>query len=305
MQSQESTAAEFGLVYEGDALSENTMDVRDLAPSLLALGELFSRANSLLNGEDTTVSLKVQATKPGSFELLLVLAQVYQNTTQFLTSDLVTSAANLKSLIVGMPKPNAATLFSTVKKLKGQKPDVVHQDADGVTLRAGTVEVHVPTKVFKLLNDNEIKRLSQAVVEPLYKTGIDTIVIKDRGKVVESVNKQDAPSFTSANISEGPTTENIIPTLALKLISPTFDLRRSKWKLNDGGGSKWYLITDDKFLDEVREHKRRFGMGDYLICRVKTVQRITDEGLEIERTILRVLEQRKAGEQLPLTPPKD
>ena len=52
--------SEFGMAFDGDALAENTMEVRDLAPSLFAFGELFTRANTILNGEYLSVSLKVR-----------------------------------------------------------------------------------------------------------------------------------------------------------------------------------------------------------------------------------------------------
>lgn len=60
MVSQDSTS-EFRIAYEGEALVENTMDVRDLAPALIAFGELFTRANTILNGEKISVSLKGQS----------------------------------------------------------------------------------------------------------------------------------------------------------------------------------------------------------------------------------------------------
>ena len=91
----DSETAEFRLAYQGKALDENTMDVKDLAPALIAFGELFTRANLLLNGKDISVSLKVKATKPGSFELYLLLSQAFFTTTQFLSGDMVTSASNL------------------------------------------------------------------------------------------------------------------------------------------------------------------------------------------------------------------
>lgn len=302
MASQDSTT-EFRLAYDGEALAENTMDVRDLAPALIALGELFTRANTILNGENISVSLKVRATQPGSFELLLLLQQAYHTATQFLTSDLVTSAANLKELVVGFPK-TGDSLFGLFKKLKGQKLTVVNeQGVDGVILKTDNMEMRISTEVFRLYKDKDIKLLSQAVVEPLFRAGIDMMVIKEGNRQLESVSKEDAASFTSNDISDGSGTENIIPRLALRLVSPTFDLKYNKWRLDDGGGSKWYGIEDEKFLNEVREHKRRFGMGDYLICRVKTVQCMTDKKLEIDRTILLVLEQVKAGEQLPFSSP--
>ncbi|MBI2829928.1 MAG: hypothetical protein HYX81_02080 [Chloroflexi bacterium] len=301
--SNQDSIAEFGLAYDGEALAENTMDVRDLAPALLALGELFTRANSILNGGSISVSLKVRATKPGSFELLLVLAAVLQATTQFLTGDLITSAVNLKNLLVGSPL-RVETLFSVFKKLKGQKP-TVSQQTDGVTLEATNLKLFVPTDVFRLYQDREVSRLAQAIVEPVLRAGIDRMVIKEGDKEVESVTKEDAATFTPMTASDNTATENVIPNLALRLVSPTFSIRRNKWKLDDGGGSKWYSIEDQKFLDEVKDHKRRFGMGDYLICRVRNTQRVTDAGLEMERAILLVLEHRRAGEQLRLATTTD
>jgi hypothetical protein len=286
----------FRLSYDGDALAENTMDVRDLAPALIAFGELFDRANQILNGDKLTVNLKVRATKPGSFELLLILAQSFLTATQFLSSDLVVSAANLVGLITGVPKIGES-LFRTFKKLKGNKPEIIQQD-NGVTLRASNVELQISNEVFRLYQDSEIKRLSQAVVEPLFRPGIDEMIIKDNRRKLESVNKEEAPSFNYSGISDANTSENIIPILALRLVSPTFDEKKMKWRLDDGSGAKWYGIEDDNFLQKVRERKMRFGMGDYLICRVRHVQHVTENGLEMERTILTVLEHKIGGEQL-------
>jgi hypothetical protein len=45
-----SSRADFQLVYDGDALSDHTMDVDELAPALLAVGTLCREANRILNG---------------------------------------------------------------------------------------------------------------------------------------------------------------------------------------------------------------------------------------------------------------
>src|SRR5208283_854577 len=256
--------AEFGFAYDGKALAENTMDVRDLAPSLIALGELFERANEILNGEKVAVSLKVQATKPGSFELALILKDTFLSTTQFLTSDMVTSACALLTLVLGGKEVAKGNLFKTIKSLKGQKPEAI-EGKNGVTLKASNIELFIPTEVYRLYKDDKIKSLSQAVIEPLFREGIDKIIVKDHGKEVESVTKDDAPSFTFSSVESAEGEENIIPRLALRLIAPNLDFKPGKWKLNDGGGTKYYAMLDDRFLNEVRDRKRRFGVGDYLI----------------------------------------
>ena len=93
--------AEFSVSYDGDALTEGAMDVRDLAPALIALGQSFERANALLNGDKASVSLRIRATQPGSFEIVLILQQLLENASDVLTDDWMTSAVVLKELLAG------------------------------------------------------------------------------------------------------------------------------------------------------------------------------------------------------------
>jgi hypothetical protein len=64
------------MTYEGEALENNTMDVKDLAPSLLALGQMFERANSLFNRSNAEISLNIKAICLGSFNVALMLNQL-------------------------------------------------------------------------------------------------------------------------------------------------------------------------------------------------------------------------------------
>jgi len=224
------TSTEFRLSYCGDATIDNTMDVRDLAPSLIALGELFDRANNVLNGKDFGVSLKIKATNAGSFELYLLLTQIGYTATQILSSQMITSAANLVGLVTGVPKIGES-LFSTIKKLRGEKPTEIREN-EGIIFKATNVELHVSEEVVRLYKDDTVKELSRAVVSPLLRKGIDRMVVKDGQKELETVNKDDTQSF---NISEIINTipdnidgkESIFEGMRLKIISPTFDDK--KW----------------------------------------------------------------------------
>jgi hypothetical protein len=58
------------------ALQSGTMDVRELAPALLAVADLCERANTLVNGDTTSIVVNVRADfRRGSFQVHFDLVQ--------------------------------------------------------------------------------------------------------------------------------------------------------------------------------------------------------------------------------------
>jgi hypothetical protein len=68
--------AQFHWPYDGPALHTGSMDVNELAPALLATGDLLANANRDLNGGKAAVSTRVRSDfKESSFAVALVLDQ--------------------------------------------------------------------------------------------------------------------------------------------------------------------------------------------------------------------------------------
>lgn len=55
--------ANFSLIFEGTSVENGEIDIKDLAPSLMALGDLIQAANAEINGEKARIAVKLQATK--------------------------------------------------------------------------------------------------------------------------------------------------------------------------------------------------------------------------------------------------
>lgn len=55
------TQVQLDVSFDGPALRDGSMNVRDLAPSMLGLGALFESANRALNGESATVNVKCKS----------------------------------------------------------------------------------------------------------------------------------------------------------------------------------------------------------------------------------------------------
>src|SRR5258707_6064900 len=78
----------FQLRYDGPALSEHGMDVADLAPALLALGDLIKRVNATVNGDAAKVNLIVQSDfEHKCFQVSLELVQSILSTIGALLTD--------------------------------------------------------------------------------------------------------------------------------------------------------------------------------------------------------------------------
>ena len=126
------SSTSFEVAYDGDALADGTMDIRQLAPALLCVGKLIEHSNQVLNGDRATVAVHVKTgTQPGSFpvDLKLVFGLAEQVSAVFGGSD-VKDAQEMLALL-GFLGPTAdglsiiSSLLAFFKITKGRKPRVI------------------------------------------------------------------------------------------------------------------------------------------------------------------------------------
>ena len=136
----------FSISYDGPALADGTMDVFDLAPALVSVGELFNEANVILNGDQTTFKTSMKAISKGSFQIELALSQTaLEHIVALFAWDGITAAKNIGSLIFG-----EFGLIRFWKWLRGKTPDKVESDGDKIIVTSGDKTFEVPEKAYKL-----------------------------------------------------------------------------------------------------------------------------------------------------------
>lgn len=294
-----SETASFTVAYDGASLRSHTMDVRDLAPAMLSLGNLFDEVNRVINGKESTIKVHVKAQTAGSFHIAFEISQSFgSQITGFLTGSAITSAANLLALISGTVGGTHGLIW-LIRRLQGQKPGKITDIGNGMLLLEHNGETFdAPVNLLRLYKDIAVRNAIAQTIKPLEQRGIDTFAIIRNDVVLEKVNSESAPYFAPPVLED----ERLYVTEtedAYSIVSLAFK-DDNKWRLYDGSAIISVIIRDEDFMRRVNENMVYFAKGDILRCRVRTTSWQTQAGLRKEHEVLEVLEHRQAARQLSL-----
>ncbi|PMS18899.1 hypothetical protein C0Z18_16205 [Trinickia dabaoshanensis] len=291
----------FHVVYDGPALEEHRMDVRDLAPALVAFADLFAAVNKEVNGDAADVRVQVNASfKAGSFGVDLVATQHLVSQLRDIFSG--TSAAAISNAggilaLIGMTVSSGYGLIQLLLRLAGRKPVRIEQKGDIARVWINQTEtVEVERDVVRLYRNSVVRSSLEKVVSPLERDGIDDFGIVMNGQKVLDLHTEDLPSF-SARVSDADA-EVVSDATARKLLqieSLTFK-DGNKWRVSDGNATYYVAIEDKRFLAKI-DAGERFGKGDVLLVDLRQVQTIEGGKLVTESMIVEVIEHRQPLQQ--------
>jgi hypothetical protein len=294
----------FNLVYDGPALQEHRMDVRALAPALLALGELVERANDILNGDQAKVSVDVRASfREGSFGIELDLAQsLWQKVLDLGGNHPVASIATLAGLLGLSVKDGIVGVVQLIRWVRGRSIRRI-EPIEGGTVRflVDDEAIEVEERVYKLLQDYKLRRALQGVIaEPLEREGIESVAVVDKkARHVGFLIEQEEARFFVAPDAQEEELASEEYTATLQVLTLAFQ-DGNKWRFTEGGGNAFFAnILDDGFLQRIRSNEQ-FARDDIIRARVRRTQRLTKDGLKAEYEIVEVLEHRSATPKVQL-----
>jgi hypothetical protein len=308
------SSSSFRVAFEGVPFENGEMAVSDLAPALLALGDVVQAANKALNGDKAEARLKLRATNIGSFEALLsidismidaikdMLDSVIDNPGRVVAANQLLDLLLKGGSIVGT---TAVGLFAAIKFLRGRKPEKVENRADGFTaITVNHTTIIVDQRTVTLLEDLPTREALEVFGEKAL--GIEGVVsfrIGEKGAEAEDtvLSKEDRASFRVPEpTEEEPYVELIEREVLLKIVTSHFR-DGYKWRFTDGGEKPFTAdIEDTAFLNGVLEGKLSLSANDTLRCRIQEEQRLTSTGLTKEVKVLEVVEHIPGARQLRL-----
>ena len=289
----------FHVVYDGPALTEHRMDVRDLAPALVAIADLFTAPNKEINGEAAELRVQVNASfKAGSFGIDLVATQqLLSQIKDIFSGNGATAISNAWTIMGIIGLAGGGGLIGLLRALKGRRPVKIEQKGDGSTVwMSQTESIEVEGNVIRLYQSSIVRTSLEKVISPLEREGITGFGVVLNGAVVLDVHDHEVAVFNAASL--GGDAEIVSDTTSKKLLlieSLTFK-DGNKWRVHDGTATFHASIEDKAFLGSI-DAGERFGKGDVLVVDLRQVQSIVGAKLINESIIVKVWEHRQPLQQ--------
>jgi len=303
------TGSEFQLAYDGLSVANGTMDVRDLAPALAALGDLLHRSNELLNGESSAVTLRVVAGfDKGSFDINLLLDQWVREPAHAMLPALSSLSAHqildatfgtfnkAKGVITG-----AARIY---KAVKGARPTETKQGNTANTtflVFGNNNTIITDAGSARLYNDELVRNSITKAAEPLLKDGLDNLKVKRQNQLIETLERTDVGQVSGADLALSSRSETSNPPrdLWVRVVKPNFD--GGRWSFHDGSAKFGAELEDRDFQARVNSREQGFFNGDKFLIRMRSDQHIDKRGNLTTRNIVeKVLERREAPRERQL-----
>ena len=285
--------AHLDMVYDGPALADGSMNVRDLAPAMLAVGSFFETANRLTNGGRASVSVNVRATSAGSFHIAFEVVQNLEATglLEADIGDILATANALKGLLIGGGVGATGGVIALIKWLRGRKPRLTKVNESLYTFTVDGETYEVPLELLRLYQDAAVRRNMQDMVRPLRETGIDRLVFREAGQTTQEIAKDEVDAFDVPEYHD--LILDDVRRYAFSIVSLAFK-ENNKWRLTDGQNTFSVLMKDEAFQRRVDNNDVAFAKGDVLVCDLRTIQWQVEDGVKSEYEVIRVVAHRQA-----------
>jgi hypothetical protein len=289
----------FHVVFDGPALVEHRMDVRDLAPALIAIADLLTAANNEINGEASSIRVHVNASfKAGSFGIDLVATQhLFAHIRDILSGHGANAVCNGYAIMTMVGFVGGGGLIGLLRRLKGRRPVKVQRNGRLTTVHFSESEsIEIDSRVMKLYHNSIVRTSLEKVVSPLEREGITDFGIVIDDKVTLEFHDDELGVLSAATLETA--AEVVSDTTSHKMLqieSLAFK-DGNKWRVHDGIATFIASIADKEFLKKI-DGGKRFGKGDVLLVDLRQVQSVVDGRLNNESIILKVLEHREPLQQ--------
>ncbi|QIM48966.1 hypothetical protein G9Q38_07120 [Pusillimonas sp. DMV24BSW_D] len=294
--------SDFRITFDGPALETSQMDVQELAPALLAVGDLLSASTQALCGEKVRPQVNVKGSfKTGSFGIdFSLITDLLTKMRDIFASDGAAAVANASSILALLGISASAGrkgLLQVLGWLKGRQIQRVEAKENTAILHVDNDQLEIELAVLRLLRDMAVREATERMLEPLTKEGVNKFYAGTESKASATISS-DEVSWYSAPQAQDDLLVDETRKMVFSIVSLAFK-EDNKWRLHDGNSTISASIADADFQHKVDMNQISFAKGDVLVCDVRVRQWQSTSGAKTEYEVIRVLEHRTGARQIP------
>jgi hypothetical protein len=300
--------AQFQIVYDGPALDNHEMDVHDLAPALMAIGNLMEEVGNVLYGDKFKIGVSVKGSfKTGCFgvEMVAMAKNILADALDIFNHGNTTAVLNAAG-IIGIIRYSGGTLIGFLLWLRNRKITKTEVASNGV-VRVFVDEDHydIEQTALVLIQNQKIRQAFENIIsKPLSLNGIDSFSVIDINYPdvpIVHITADESLYFSVPSLGDELINEQV-SIVSLQIISASF-IDSNKWRFTDGSLTFHAEILDEDFLKRVNSSEEVFAKNDILKAKVKFIQWLTNKGMKSEYSILEVIEHRSSHRQIDIFRP--
>lgn len=269
----------FTVKFDGKPMESHEMGANELANSLLGLTSLLEHANTLVNGQNSKMFVKVRSSfKSGSFDVDIVT---------LLTFTGINMAANIVELL-GFTTNATGTLIWLFKQLKGKR--IVEKKV----VEGNNIELKVEGRdnlvivnggdriddIFRLYSNALIRRDLADTTQTLKMPGMSNIAFSKNGEECEKISKDEADYFSLQETDLVDKQEGVANFLITR---PDFKGREA-WRLSLGepesidetSNDFQVRMLDKDFLKNVEKQEIEIRQGTIIRAKFRRTQQKVD-----------------------------
>ncbi len=204
-----STTIKTHIKYDGNYLSDHTIDLTTLTNSLLGLSSLIQNANEIINrNAKTKVNIQVKAgVEQNCFELCIIFNSNFIEQVNLLfkeTSYSIKDILEILGLLSGEGLfPSVLDLIKIFKGKKLSKDIIIEENKDNVIVQGDNNTININKNVYNTYQDPKFRKQGQKFFSPLENEGIENIEITDKktnnSKIIEA---KDCNDYLKYNIDK-------------------------------------------------------------------------------------------------------
>lgn len=284
--------------YDGNALRSHEMDVRQLAPALLALSDAFDVVQANV-APTSNVHLKAKATREGSFVIDLIVQLMNDAESLFVSEPVsaIVNAAGLLEILIEAVKyiTHLANGRKPVKTTPEPSPSPDEPAKFEVEYADGTKMVWTGISMELATNPKFVDTV-KPMVKPTLHDGIDNVQISSTTDVAQ-VSSEEADAIMSWDplAREQSTSKEEIVIQALDVsFRPN-----GKWRITDGTKTQFVELEDEAFVKRVLDGDEAMRANDIYRVLMRVEKKLDDNNRLIKKyvAIVKVISHTAAEEQ--------